>query len=133
MRQKEYTMEVYEYAVIRFVPKVEREEFINIGLVFFCKSKKIIYFKYYLNKDKITAFYTEVEYEILKKHLDAFEMLIAGKTQKTPIAQFDVAEKFRWITATKSACIQSSRPHVGMAKKEDLEFVFDRLFEEMVL
>jgi hypothetical protein len=133
MKQKEYVMEVYEYAVIRFVPKVEREEFINIGLAFFCKSNKIIYFKYYLDKRKIISFSTEVEYEILKKHLESFQMIAEGKTQKTCIAQFDIAERFRWITAIKSSCIQTSRPHPGIAKREDLEPTFERLFTEMVL
>ncbi|TDS53840.1 DUF3037 domain-containing protein [Myroides indicus] len=126
-------MEVYEYAVIRFVPKVEREEFVNIGLVFFCKSSKNIYFKYHLDKKKITSFSTEVEYEVLKNHLETFQMIAEGKIQKTWITQFDIAERFRWITAIKSSCIQTSRPHSGIVTKEDLESTFERIFREMIL
>ncbi|MTG98519.1 MULTISPECIES: DUF3037 domain-containing protein [Myroides] len=125
-------MQVYEYAVIRYVPKVEREEFINIGLLIFCKSKRSLHSSFCLNKDRIACFSSELDFETLKAHVAAFEEVAKGvKTSKNPIAQLDAAERFRWLTAVKSSCIQASRPHPGMTS--DLEVLFKRLFEELVL
>lgn len=124
-------MVVYEYAVIRFVPKVEREEFINIGLILFCKSQRYIQSKLFLNENRIKNFCSEVDFEDLVSHAVAFDQIANGTTTKSPIALMDAAERFRWLTAVKSSCIQASRPHPGMTS--DLEVLFNELFDELVL
>ncbi|MDR2221736.1 MAG: DUF3037 domain-containing protein [Flavobacteriaceae bacterium] len=124
-------MLVYEYAVIRFVPKVEREEFINIGVILFCKSKRYIKAEFHLKEELIKCFCSEVDYEQLVCHVNAFFQIAKGTAKDSPIAQMDVAERFRWLTAVKSSCIQASRPHPGMTL--DLEILFNNLFEELVL
>lgn len=123
-------MQVYEYSVIRFTPKVEREEFINIGILVFCKSKRTLVSAFYLNEPKIKCFESELDFETLKIHVDAFERIAKGTCRNSPIALLEAAERFRWLTAVKSSCIQTSRPHPGLT--EDVDQVLNRLFKELV-
>nr|WP_298001230.1 DUF3037 domain-containing protein [uncultured Flavobacterium sp.] len=121
---------VYEYAVIRVVPKVEREEFINVGLILFSKRKRFIRFEYQIPEEKIRAFCKEFDLEQLKENLESFAKIVSGSKNSGPIAQMEADEKFRWITAVKSSSIQSSRPHPGFST--DLNATFDKLYEELV-
>ncbi len=124
-------MHVYEYSIIRYVPKVEREEFINVGLLVFSKSKRKLLAKFHLDEKKIACFSSEIDFEILQKHIEAFEAIALGTSSNNPIATLEVDERFRWLTAVKSSCIQASRPHPGMTS--DLEVLFKNLFQELVL
>ncbi len=124
-------MQVYEYAIIRYTPKVEREEFINIGVLVFCKAKRKLVSSFYLDKRKIDCFESELDFDTLKDHVDAFERIAKGQCKISPIGALDAAERFRWLTAVKSSCIQSSRPHPGMS--DDIEEVLTTLFKELVL
>lgn len=121
---------VYEYAVVRVVPKVEREEFVNIGLILFSKRKRFIKFDYIIHEEKIRAFCKEYDIEQLEENLQSFAKICSGAKDGGPIAQLEPDEKFRWITAIKSSSIQSSRPHPGFS--DDLEKTFTRLYEELV-
>ncbi len=121
---------VYEYAVIRVVPKVEREEFINVGLILFSKRKRFIRFEYHIPEEKIRAFCKEFDLEQLKENLESFAKIVSGSKNSGPIAQMETDEKFRWITAVKSSSIQSSRPHPGFST--DLNATFEKLYEELV-
>lgn len=122
---------LYEYAVLRVVPKVEREEFINIGLLLFCKRQKYLRIEYHIFSDKIKSICSEFDQEQLKENLDSFVKIGSGKKEGGPIATFDIAERFRWLTAVKSSSIQTSRPHSGFSK--DLDATFEKLFSELVL
>ncbi len=122
---------LYEYAVIRLVPKPEREEFFNVGLILFSKREKFIQVKIHLCENKFRAMHSKTEYEDVKKHLESFENIAKGEKSAGSIAQLDIPERFRWLTAIKSSIIQTSRPHPGSSS--DLEKTFDRLFEELVL
>ncbi len=124
-------MQVYEYAVVRYVPRVERQEFINIGLLLFCKSKKVLLSKFYLNSDKIKCISSEVEDVVLQNHVNAFEQIANGEKCNNPIAYLEVSERFRWLSAIKSSSLQTSRPHVGLSS--DLQKTFDKLFQDLVL
>ena len=122
---------VYEYAVIRVVPKVEREEFINIGLILFSKRKRYIKFDYHIPEEKIRSFCNEFDLNQLKENLESFAKICLGAKDGGPIAALEADEKFRWITAVKSSSIQSSRPHPGLTA--DLDATFDKLYKELVL
>lgn len=122
---------LYEYAVIRVVPKVEREEFINVGLIMFCKRAKYIKVRYAVNDSKLSLFDTELDRDLLDNYLDSFCKICCGATDGGKIASFDIPERFRWLTAVRSACIQTSRPHCGFS--DDLDQTFHKLFEELVL
>ena len=121
---------VYEYAVIRLLPQVEREEFFNVGLVLFCKRKKYIRMAYLFNESKFKQFKSELEASEIIQHLTAFERISRGDKTAGRIAQEETAERFRWLTAVRSSCIQTARPHPGLC--HDLDATFERLFEELV-
>jgi hypothetical protein len=120
----------YEYAIIRVVPAVEREEFVNTGVILFCKKRKFIRMKYRLSQDKILMLKPDAEMEEIQKNLEAFRIIAEGKKEGGPIASMDPAERFRWLSAVRSASIQTSIPHTGLSA--DLEKTFNTLFDEMV-
>ncbi|CAM4363516.1 DUF3037 domain-containing protein [Flavobacterium terrigena] len=122
---------LYDYAVIRVVPKVEREEFINVGLMLLCKRQKYLRIEYQIPTEKITSFCSEFDIEQLKMNLDSFVKICNGKSDGGPIGTFEIEERFRWLTAVKSSSIQTSRPHSGFSS--DLDATFEKLYAELVL
>ena len=122
---------LYEYAVIRVVPRVEREEFLNIGIILFCKKKKFIKVLFHLNKERIQALSADFDIVQLECNLTSLEKIVNGAKDGGPIAEFEIPERFRWLTAIRSSAIQTSRPHPGLC--QDLEKTIQRLFEELVL
>lgn len=121
---------IYEYAVIRLVPKVEREEFFNIGLMMFSKKEKFIKVEFYLCPDKFKLMRSKIDYEDVIQNLESFKKIADGAKDGGPIAQLEIPERFRWLTAVRSSVVQTSRPHPG--KSRNLENTFGRLFEELV-
>ena len=126
--QKKY---LYEYAVIRVLPKVEREEFINVGVILFSKEARYIKTLYKVDEKRLKCFASELSYEALQNGLRAFDKISSGHKDGGAIAQFELAERFRWLTAVRSTCIQTSRPHSVF--KSDLDKTLKSLFEELVL
>jgi len=120
----------YEYAIVRVVPVVEREEFVNAGVILFCRKAKFIRMKYHLPLDKLLALRPDAEVEEIRKNLEAFRIIAYGEKEGGPIASLDPAERFRWLSAVRSASIQTSIPHTGLSA--DLEKTFNSLFDEMV-
>ena len=123
-------MFLYEYAVIRLVPQVEREEFINVGIILFSKRQKFIRTKIELPEERLKFFKCEMDLDQIKANLHAFELISAGAKAGGPIACEELPERFRWLTAVRSSIIQTSRPHPG--KTIDLEKEVERLFQEYV-
>ena len=124
---------LYEYAVIRLVPRVEREEFINIGVVLFCKRQKFAGVKYLLDERKVkTLFNTDdLCIETIKQNLQSFEQICSGNKEAGKIAGLDLAERFRWLTAKRSTIIQTSPVHSG--RTFDAAKTLDDLFGDLVL
>lgn len=121
---------VYEYAVIRVVPKVEREEFVNVGVVLFCKATRYIGVRYELNPGRLLAFAPDADVAQIEQNLQSFEKIARGDKNGGPIAQEDAASRFRWLTALRSSVIQTSRPHPGLCHEP--EKTVNRLFDELV-
>lgn len=122
---------LYDYAVIRVVPRVEREEFINVGLMLYCKRQKYLRIQYQIPSEKISSFCKEFDLDQLKINLDSFVAICEGKKNAGPIAQLEKDERFRWLTAVKSSSIQTSRPHSGFST--DLDQTFEKLYNELVV
>jgi len=120
----------YEYAIVRVVPLMEREEFVNAGVILFCKKEKFIRMNYRLCQDKIRSLMPDADLEEIRKNLEAFRIIADGEKEGGPIASLDQAERFRWLSAVRSASIQTSSPHTGLC--DDLEKTFNTLFAEMV-
>ncbi|MDT0649186.1 DUF3037 domain-containing protein [Autumnicola edwardsiae] len=122
---------LYEYAVIRVLPKVEREEFLNVGIIFFCKREKFLKVIYKLDESRLKCLSEDIDFDQIEKNLESLKKISEGAKDGGPIAQQDVPSRFRWLTAVRSSVIQTSRPHPGMCS--ELDGTFQRLFREMVL
>ena len=122
---------LFEYAVIRVVPKVEREEFLNVGLVLYCKQQRYLQTLFYLDEKKLQTLCPQLEVDEIRNYLIAFGKISQGSNDGGPIARFDLPSRFRWLTATRSTVIQVSKTHVGLC--EDLAETTQRLFEQLVL
>lgn len=121
---------LYEYAVIRVVPRVEREEFFNVGVILYCKALNFLGVKYEVNPIKFQGFCTEMEISELKAFLHTFEKIAGGGKGAGPIGQLPAPERFRWLTATRSTVLQTSRIHPGLTA--DAGAKLEQLFREMV-
>lgn len=121
---------LFEYALIRIVPRVEREEFVNVGVVICCKRQNFIRCKIQLPEDKLIALDPEADLNLFRCYLNSFEKICAGEKTGNPIALHDAASRFRWLTAMRSSMLQTSRPHSGFT--DNLEETLRRLYEEYV-
>ena len=129
--QKTYKMQdknLFEYAVIRTVPRVELEEFLNIGVVVYCRDQKFLKAKFHVNETRIKAFVPFLNMPQLNEYLTAFEQICEGHKTAGPISQLPIADRFRWLTAPRSTILQTSRVHSGLCQdaNEELEKLYDR-------
>lgn len=123
--------QVFEYAFIRFVPKVEREEFINVGAILFSRRKKFLDVKIHLDAERLKAFSKDVDLEDLENYLKSWVLICQGSPEGGKIAALDMASRFRWLTASRSTIIQHSQVHTGVC--DNPELMLNRLFEKYVL
>ncbi|WP_341220560.1 DUF3037 domain-containing protein [Polaribacter atrinae] len=121
----------FEYAIIRLVPKVEREEFFNVGVILFSKRKKFLGIKYHINPDKLKALAPELELDFLNDYLNAWKLICEGKASGGKIGAFEVSDRFRWLAACRSTIIQSSKTHPGLCDEPEKEL--NDIFEKYVL
>lgn len=123
--------EIYNFALIRLVPVVEREEFINVGVILFSKRKKFLGIKYCLDADKIKSFADKVDLHMIEEYLKGWEGICRGDAHSGPIGEFELADRFRWLAAAKSTMIQCSPTHPGLCKSPEKEL--DDIFKRYVL
>ena len=121
---------LFEYAVVRVVPRVEREEFINVGVIVFCPKQKFLKVRFVWNEGRITALAPSLDLDCLKDNINSFERICHGDKHAGPIAQLDQPSRFRWLTATRSTVVQSSKVHPGLLL--DAEATLNKLFEQLV-
>lgn len=122
---------LYEYAVIRVLPRVEREEFLNVGIIMFSKNARFIKAAYILPEEKLRLFSSELEMDAIREGLEVFGKICSGDPDGGKIATYDIPERFRWLTAIRSTSIQTSRPSSGFSFNP--EETFEKLFQELVL
>ena len=122
---------LFEYAVIRVVPKVEREEFLNVGVIVYCAKQRFLQAMFTIDEGRLNAFSADLDIGELKEHLCAFELVCRGGTEGGPIGQLDMASRFRWLTATRSTILQPSKVHPGFCA--DAAEALARLHALMVL
>jgi len=122
---------LFEYAVIRVMPRVEREEFFNVGVILFCAKKKYLNSVFFLNEAKLKAFCAEIDFDDLTANLNAFQRISLGAKGAGTIGEYDQASRFRWLTATRSTVVQCSKVHPGFCT--NAEETMMRLHHELVL
>lgn len=121
---------LFEYAVIRVVPRVEREEFINVGVVLFCKKHKFLQVMYTVNAQRLQAFCNDIDPAEIQNYLHGFEKVCQGDTSAGAIAQLDIANRFRWLTANRSTVLQTSKVHPGFCTEPQQKL--EQLFKDLV-
>jgi hypothetical protein len=121
----------FDYAVIRIVPAVEREEFFNAGVILFCAQQRFLAARVYLDRDKLKAFAPEIDAEEIQRRLKGIEKICAGDLSAGSIAQLAQRARFHWLIAPRSTLVQVSPAHSGIC--EQPEPVLDRLFHEQVV
>lgn len=122
---------LFEYAVLRVVPRVEREEFVNVGVVLYCRDQGFLQCRYLLPEARLRALGgAALDLEELTARLLAFDKICRGRREGGPIGQLGLAERFRWLTATRSTIVQTSAVHPGLC--HDAAETLARLHTQLV-
>ena len=121
---------LFEYAVLRVVPRVEREEFMNIGVILYCAKTRFMQSIFVIDAQRLLALCPALDIEEIRAHARAFERICGGK-DGGPIGELDMPSRFRWLTATRSTVFQSSKVHPGFCTEP--EAMLQTLIEQLVL
>ena len=111
----------YKYAVIRVVPRVDRDEFINAGVIFFHPEQGFLGARTMLSEEKLRALSSRVDMEQVKRHLHGIVRICEGDADAGPIAKMKKSDRFHWLTSPRSTMIQTSAVKMGMADSPESE------------
>lgn len=119
----------FDYATFRLVPRVEREEFFNVGVILSCPAQKFLDSRIFLNEQKLKCFAPDLEPETVRRYLEIIPQICAGNADAGAIGKLSPRERFYWLTAQRSTIVQASPVHTGFCReaKEMLERLFDRM------
>lgn len=120
----------YSYAVIRFVPRVERGEFVNVGVILFARTARFLAACIALDRPRLRALAPDADLASIERHLDAFVAICEGRAEAGPIARLPPSERFHWLTAPRSTVIQTSPVHIGCG--DDPRTALDELCARLV-
>jgi Protein of unknown function (DUF3037) len=120
----------YDYAIIRVVPKVEREEFVNVGVIVSCPARGFLEARIALDEQRLMALDSTLDVESIRAHLATIPAICAGGEQAGPLGQLSQRERFHWLVAPRSTIIQTSPAHTGCCKNPTV--VLDHLLDTMV-
>jgi hypothetical protein len=120
----------YDYAIIRVVPKVERAEFVNVGVIVSCPERDVLLAKIEVDERRLVALDPTLDLESVRTHLATIPRICAGGEQAGPIGRLSPRERFHWLVAPRSTIIQTSPTHTGSAC--DFDAVVERLLQTMV-
>ncbi len=121
----------YDYAVVRVVPRVDRGEFVNAGVVLHCSEQGFLNSLVHVDEQRLRALWTGVDVELVKQHLDAFPRVCAGQEEAGPIGKLSKRERFHWLVAPRNTIIQVSPVHSGMTSTP--EATLHELFHRLVI
>ncbi len=109
----------FDYALLRVVPRVERQEFINAGVVVYCPQKRYLAARIRLDEARLRALWPDADLALVQAHLRAVERICAGDASAGPIAKLSLGERFHWLTSPRSTIIQPSPVHTGVCDATD--------------
>ncbi|NIZ91148.1 DUF3037 domain-containing protein [Kineococcus rubinsiae] len=123
--------DVYEYAVLRVVPRVERAEFVNVGVLLWCRSREHLAARTAIDPARVLALDPRADVEAVARHVAALQRVCAGEADGGPAAAEARGPRFRWLTAPRSTVLQTSPVHRGVTRDPaaELEHLFARLVE----
>jgi hypothetical protein len=120
----------YDYAIVRVVPKVERAEFVNVGVLVSCPERDLLLARIEVDERRLLSLDPTLDLQAVQTHLAAIPTICAGGEQAGPIGRLSQRERFHWLVAPRSTIIQTSPTHTGSAS--DLDAVVERLLQTMV-
>lgn len=126
-----HAAELYDYAIVRVVPRVEREEFINAGVILSCQRTGFLRASIALDEQRLRALDPQVDMETVHRHLAAMVAICEGRAEAGPIGQLPLRARFHWLTAKRSSIIQTSPVHTGLC--HETGGALERILERMVL
>ncbi len=123
----------FEYSTVRVVPRVEREEFLNAGVILFCLQRRFLRCHIVLHEARLQTLWPAVDVQTLRAHLAAFERIAHGDNSAGPVAALSLRERFHWLTAPRSTMVQTSPVRTGLCSENtDLDGMLQRLGEQML-
>ena len=120
----------YQYVVLRCVPRVEREEFLNVGVVLYCPTRRFLDARIDLQRDRLAALGVPADLDLIEQHLRTIPAICAGDPGAGPMAALPLSERFHWLVAPRSTVVQTSPVHTGLT--EDPPASLDHLLATMV-
>ena len=121
----------YDYALVRLVPHVERGEFINAGVILFCRTQRFLGALIHLDEQRALALAPHIDLAFVRQHLDRIPLICAGGEQVGSIGLLSQPERFHWLVSPRSTIIQTSHVHSGLCS--DPTATLEKLFKKMVL
>jgi hypothetical protein len=120
----------FSYATLRVVPDIEREEFLNAGLILFCRPRRYLRARAVLDRAALGALAADCDADALEEQLSLVERIAAGDADAGPIAALELSERFHWLTTPRSTLVQPGPIHAGVT--EDPDATFEHLFRVLV-
>jgi Protein of unknown function (DUF3037) len=120
----------FDYAVIRVVPRVDRGEHVNAGVILFCLERDFLQARVEVNEPRLRSLWPDADLDLIRQHLEAIPRICNGDPDGGPIARLTLRERFRWLVAPRSTIIQVSPVHAGLC--DDPERALEELFRQMV-
>lgn len=120
----------YDYAIVRVVPRVEREEFLNVGVIVSCPARSFLQARIELDEQRLRSLDPDVDLEAVRTHLASIPAICAGGSAAGPIGRLSPRERFDWLVAPRSTMIQTSRVHTGRCT--DPQALLEHLLDRMV-
>jgi hypothetical protein len=120
----------FDYAIIRVVPRVERGERINAGIVLYCRGRDFLAARVELDRRRLMAVAPELDADLVEAHLESIQRICAGGPDAGPIGRLSQAERFHWLVSPRSTVIQLSPVHVGLC--DHPEAALEHLLQTMV-
>jgi Protein of unknown function (DUF3037) len=120
----------YDYAIVRVVPRVEREEFVNVGVIVSCPAKEFLEARIELDAQRLRALDASLDIEAIQAHLASIPAICSGGEQSGPIGRLSRRERFDWLVAPRSTTIQTSKVHTGRCT--DPAALLEHLLKTMV-
>jgi hypothetical protein len=120
----------FEYSVIRVTPRVAREEFVNAGVILFCKLRRFLDARIHLDEERLFALDPLADVDCIRQQLDAFETICRGGADAGELGALPPAERFRWLTSPRNTVVQPSPVHPGLC--DDPQAALDSLFSRFV-
>jgi hypothetical protein len=121
----------FDYVIVRVVPRVERQEFINAGIIVFCLEKRYLAARIHLDESRLKSLWPDTDIEVVREHLAAIPRICAGDPAAGPIATLSQRERFHWLISERSTIIQTSPVHSGICESTDA--LLDRLEKQFLL